>query len=109
MSSEREERRAERPISVGTPLAGDRQTEPIYSPSSPIHPEEFDMADHRKLGARDEKGFVIRQTWEGEVDPTEWEQLTYLDWKSGGDTNFAVLASATGEDDARGFWEHGKP
>ncbi len=32
-----------------------------------------------------------------------------MDWKSGGDTNFAILASATGEHDPRGFWEHGKP
>jgi len=32
-----------------------------------------------------------------------------LDWKSGGDTNFAPLASATGEMDCRGFWDHGKP
>ena len=68
------------------------------------------MADaHRKLDIMQEKGFVILKQWDGEVDPSEWEELTYLDWKSGGDTNFAVLASATGEDDARGFWEHGKP
>jgi len=40
--------------------------------------------------------------------PAEWESLTYLDWKSGGDTNFAPLASATGEMDCRGFWDHGK-
>jgi hypothetical protein len=32
-----------------------------------------------------------------------------MDWKSGGDTNFAPLASATGEMDCRGFWDHGKP
>lgn len=41
--------------------------------------------------------------------PSEWEGLEYVDWKSGGDTNFAILASATGEHDPRGFWEHGKP
>jgi hypothetical protein len=32
-----------------------------------------------------------------------------MDWKSGRDTNFAPLASATGEMDCRGFWDHGKP
>lgn len=63
----------------------------------------------RKLDVLAEKGFVILRPWEGEVDPAEWDALTYLNWKSGGDTNFAVLASANGEDDARGFWEHGKP
>ena len=64
---------------------------------------------HTKLDVFAEKGFVILKPYEGEIDPVEWEQLAYLDWKSGGDTNFAVLASANGEDDARGFWEHGKP
>ena len=64
---------------------------------------------HRKLDILDDAGFVILKPYDGEIDPAEWEQLTYLDWKSGGDTNFAVLASANGEDDARGFWEHGKP
>jgi hypothetical protein len=32
-----------------------------------------------------------------------------MDWKSGGDTNFAPLASADGELDCRGFWDKGKP
>jgi hypothetical protein len=64
---------------------------------------------HKKLDILEEKGFVILKPNLGELDPAEWEALEYLDWKSGGDTNFAVLASATGEDDARGFWEHGKP
>jgi hypothetical protein len=54
-------------------------------------------------------GFVTLQRHPGHLDPTEWESLKYLDWKSGGDTNFAVLASATGEDDPRGFWVHGLP
>src|SRR5262249_8589758 len=30
------------------------------------------------------------------------------DWKSGGDTNFAPIASADGELDCRGFWDKGK-
>ena len=31
-----------------------------------------------------------------------------MDWKSGGDTNFAPIASADGELDCRGFWDKGK-
>ena len=38
----------------------------------------------------------------------EWESLEYMDWKSGGDTNFAPLASADGQLDCRGFWDKGK-
>ncbi len=64
---------------------------------------------HRKLDLLEEKGFVALRPYEGAIDPREWEQLEYLDWKSGGDTNFAILASANGEHDPKGFWEHGKP
>jgi hypothetical protein len=64
---------------------------------------------HRKLDVMQEKGFVVLKPYEGDLDPKEWEGLEYLDWKSGGDTNFAILASADGEHDPRGFWEHGKP
>ncbi|GAA5201107.1 hypothetical protein GCM10023322_80440 [Rugosimonospora acidiphila] len=64
---------------------------------------------HETLEALAETGFAILRPFAGRIDPSEWEGLTYLDWQSGGDTNFAVLASATGEDDPRGFWEHGKP
>jgi hypothetical protein len=43
-----------------------------------------------------------------EVPESEWISLEYMDWKSGGDTNFAPLASADGELDCRGFWDKGK-
>ena len=39
---------------------------------------------------------------------SECGALEYMDWKSGGDTNFAPLASADGELDCRGFWDKGK-
>jgi hypothetical protein len=52
---------------------------------------------------------VVLRPYPHDLDPAQWENLTYLDWKSGGDTNFAVLASATGAYDPRGFWEHGRP
>lgn len=64
---------------------------------------------HRKLDILAEKGYVILRDRPGPMIPAaEWEALTYMDWKSGGDTNFAPLASATGEMDCRGFWDHGK-
>ena len=43
-----------------------------------------------------------------DVPSVEWESLEYMDWKSGGDTNFAPIASADGELDCRGFWDKGK-
>jgi hypothetical protein len=64
---------------------------------------------YEKLPALADTGFVVLRSYPDRLDPAEWENLTYLDWRSGGDTNFAVLASANGEDDPRGFWEHGWP
>jgi hypothetical protein len=65
---------------------------------------------HHKLDILAERGYVILRDREGlPIPPVEWESLEYMDWKSGGDTNFAPLASATGEMDCRGFWDHGKP
>lgn len=65
---------------------------------------------HHKLDILAEQGYVILRDRQGEPIPTaEWESLEYMDWKSGGDTNFAPLASATGEMDCRGFWDYGKP
>jgi hypothetical protein len=64
---------------------------------------------HRKLDVLDKTGFAILGDYTGPaIPPAEWESLEYMDWKSGGDTNFAPLASATGEMDCRGFWDHGK-
>ena len=64
---------------------------------------------HQKLDTLAQKGFVVLNDYQGPpIPPAEWEKLEYMDWKSGGDTNFAPLASATGEMDCRGFWDHGK-
>ncbi|MCO5329157.1 MAG: hypothetical protein M9961_03655 [Ilumatobacteraceae bacterium] len=54
-------------------------------------------------------GFVLLTPYDGEIPKEEWESLEYFDWKSGGDTNFAPLASADGELECRGFWDKGKP
>jgi hypothetical protein len=65
---------------------------------------------HRKLDVLAENGFVILRDYDGPpIPPAEWEGLEYVDWKSGGDTNFAPLASALGEMECAGFWDHGKP
>jgi len=63
---------------------------------------------HRRLPVLDESGFVALSPMPIDVPREEWESLDYMDWKSGGDTNFAPLASADGELDCRGFWDKGK-
>ncbi len=64
---------------------------------------------HVKLDLLKEKGFVVLNDYNGPAIPKEeWEALEYMDWKSGGDTNFAPIASAFGEMECRGFWDHGK-
>lgn len=65
---------------------------------------------HLKLDALAEKGFVTLKDYDGPPVPeSEWAGLEYMDWKSGGDTNFAPIASAFGEMECAGFWDHGKP
>ena len=62
------------------------------------------------LPVMERTGYVELKPHQGPLpEPDEWERLEYVDWKSGGDTNFAILASANGEHDPRGFWEQGKP
>ena len=63
---------------------------------------------HPRLAALDETGVVVLRDMPVEVPRTEWESLEYMDWKSGGDTNFAPIASADGQLDCRGFWDKGK-
>ena len=65
---------------------------------------------HYKLDILAEKGYVVLGDYSGPAIPsTEWTSLEYLDWKSGGDTNFAPLASAAGAMECHGFWDYGKP
>ncbi|HSB85500.1 MAG TPA: hypothetical protein VLD86_04290, partial [Ilumatobacteraceae bacterium] len=49
---------------------------------------------HHRLTALQETGFVALADADFEVPEEEWLALEYMDWKSGGDTNFAPLASA---------------
>ncbi len=64
--------------------------------------------NHYLCPSMEKDGFVLLTPYAGEIDKKEWESLTYFDWKSGGDTNFAPLASADGELECRGFWDKGK-
>ena len=41
------------------------------------------------------------------VPESEYLALEYMDWKSGGDTNFEPIATADGELDCSGFWNAG--
>jgi hypothetical protein len=63
---------------------------------------------HRRLAALDEAGFVALTDADFEIPPEQYLALEYMDWKSGGDTNFAPIASADGQLDCRGFWDKGK-
>ncbi len=65
---------------------------------------------HHTLDVLAERGFAVLREYAGPPVPeAEWQNVEYLDWKSGGDTNFAPIASAFGEMECRGFWDHGKP
>ncbi len=63
---------------------------------------------HYRMPQLAESGFVALRPADFDVPVAEWESLEYMDWKSGGDTNFAPLASADGQLDCRGFWDKGK-
>ena len=62
---------------------------------------------HRKLTALDETGYVVLKQREP-IPANEWEDLEFMHWKSGGDTRFAPIASAEGNMECAGFWDHGK-
>jgi hypothetical protein len=62
---------------------------------------------HPRLDAMAERGVVVLNNLAEPVPEREYLDLEYLDWKSGGDTNFAPIATADGELDCRGFWNKG--
>lgn len=73
-----------------------------WSVAIPLH------TPHVRLPVLATTGYVGLRDASFTVPNHEWESLHYQDWKSGGDTNFAPLASADGELDCRGFWDKGK-
>ncbi len=62
-----------------------------------------------KSALLDEKGYVILDQYDQAADPPEWNDLEFVDWKSSGITRFAPLASAFGEIEVNGFWNHTPP
>jgi hypothetical protein len=62
---------------------------------------------HPRLDVLEERGFVRLRDLAGAIPESEYLSLEYMDWKSGGDTNFAPIATADGELDCRGFWKPG--
>lgn len=62
-----------------------------------------------KLPILDETGYVVLDCYDQSRDPAEWLDIEYVDWKSSGDTRFAPLASAYGDLECNGFWNHTPP
>jgi hypothetical protein len=72
-----------------------------WSLQIPLH------SPHPRLAVLAETGVVQLADAPFDVPAAEFEPLEYMDWKSGGDTNFAPIATADGELDCRGFWNAG--
>jgi hypothetical protein len=53
-----------------------------------------------------ETGYVVLEQHDQAADPTEWLDIEYVDWKSSGDTRFSPIASAYGDLECDGFWNH---
>ncbi len=73
-----------------------------WSVQIPLH------TPHPRLDVLADTGYTVLDDADFEVPSAEWMALEYMNWKSGGDTNFAPLASADGQLDCRGFWDKGK-
>jgi hypothetical protein len=62
---------------------------------------------HPRLDLLAAHGYVQLSDLPDEIPAHEYLDLEYMDWKSGGDTNFAPIATADGQLDCRGFWNEG--
>ena len=62
-----------------------------------------------KSAALEETGYVVLDRYNQKLDPKEWLDIEFVDWKSSGETQFAPLASAQGEIEVNGFWNHKPP
>lgn len=63
---------------------------------------------HPKLSILEPNGYVVLRDNDTVIPEEEFLGLEYINWKSGGDTNFAPIASALGDLECAGFWDHGK-
>ncbi len=62
-----------------------------------------------KSAALEETGYVVLDRYNQALDPKEYLDIEFVDWKSSGETQFAPLASAFGEIEVNGFWNHKPP
>ncbi len=62
-----------------------------------------------RSAAFDETGYVVLDDYDQSQDAKEWLDLEYVEWKSSGETRFAPLASASGDLECNGFWNHTPP
>jgi hypothetical protein len=85
---------------VPSPVA-EYLTQPHWSTDIPLD------TPHPRLEALAEDGYVVLTDVDPPPPTEEYLSLEYMDWKSGGDTNFAPIATADGELDCRGFWKPG--
>jgi hypothetical protein len=76
-------------------------TKPHWSSDIPLD------TPHPRLDVLAEHGYVRLRDLAPPIPDSEYRALEYMDWKSGGDTNFAPVATADGELDCRGFWKPG--
>ena len=68
-----------------------------------------DPMDYTKLPILEATGYAILDSYDQPADPQEWLDVEYVEWKSSGDTRFAPLASAYGDMECNGFWNHTPP
>ena len=64
---------------------------------------------YTKLEQFEKTGYVVLDRYDQAQDPPEWNDLEYVEWKSSGVTRFAPLASAFGQIECDGFWNHTPP
>ena len=74
-----------------------------------VSPGRIRMSDYLKLPIFEETGYVVLDSYDQSADPAEWNDIEYVDWKSSGETRFAPLASAYGDLECDGFWNHTPP
>lgn len=70
------------------------------------------MADPTKyisMASMAETGYVVLEPYDQSADPPEWRDIEFVDWKSSGETRFAPIASAYGDMECDGFWNHTPP
>src|SRR3954453_1490159 len=77
--------------------------------AGPLRKVMIRIMGYIKSAALEETGYVVLDSYNQELDPKEWLDIEYNDWKSSGDTRFAPLASAFGDIECNGFWNHKPP